>query len=61
MIKLDKVIAEPLLEFGGGGQSYDIREGILRYGPVDVSTPRAKTGIKIGMVGTAKSIAAFTD
>ncbi|MBE2203535.1 MAG: hypothetical protein IAE94_04290 [Chthoniobacterales bacterium] len=60
MIKLDKIIGEPLLEFGSGGQSFDIREGITRYGPVDVATPRAKTEVKIGLVGTAKSIEAFS-
>jgi hypothetical protein len=61
VIKLDKVFCEPLLEFGGGGQSFDIREGILNYGPVDVGTPRAKTTVKLGMIGTAKTIAAFSE
>ncbi len=61
MIRLDKIISEPLLEFGEGGKSFDIREGITKYGPVDVMTPRAKSEVKLGMVGTAKSVAAFSE
>jgi len=57
---LDRVIPEPLLEFGGNETSYDIRHGISAYGPVDVNTPRAKSEIKIGVVGTPKTIAGFS-
>jgi len=60
-MKVDRVIAEPLLEFGGGGTSYDIREGITVYGPVDFGTPRAKTAVKLGLVGTGKTVAEFSD
>lgn len=60
-MKLDKVLDEPLLEFGGGGTSFDIREGIVRNGPVGVGTPRAKRDVKIGLVGTGKSITDFSE
>lgn len=59
-MRMDRVIPEPKLEFGNGGLSCDIREGITRYGPVDYGTPRARSDIKIGLVGTAKSVADFT-
>lgn len=60
-MKLDRIISEPRLEFGNGGTSYDIREGINRYGPVDFGTVRAKTEVKLGLVGTGKTIAQFSD
>jgi hypothetical protein len=60
MIHLDAIFSEPLLEFGNGGQSYDIREGILKYGPVDVQGPKAKTAIRVGLIGTPKTICAFS-
>lgn len=60
-MKVDRVISEPLLEFGGGGTSYDIREGISVFGPVDFKTPRAKTSVKIGIVGTGKTVAEFSE
>ncbi|MBE2285037.1 MAG: hypothetical protein IAE77_16365 [Prosthecobacter sp.] len=55
------VISEPILSFGGGQCSYDIREGIQNFGPVDVGSPRALTSIRIGLVGTPKTIAAFRE
>lgn len=61
MIKLDRIIPEPLLEFGGNGTSSDIRDGLLRYGPVDAGTAKAKDTVRLGFVGTAKSIAAFSE
>ena len=60
MFELDTVIPEPLLEFGNAGQSPDIRDGILKFGPVDVGTAKAKTGIKLGLVGTPKTIQSFS-
>jgi len=60
-MKVDRVIPEPLLEFGNGGRSFDIREGIGNWGPVDFGTARAKNEVKIGMVGTGKTISAFSD
>lgn len=61
MIRLDRIIPEPLLEFGGGGASSDIREGLLRFGPVDAGTPKAKEIVRLGFVGTAKTVAAFSE
>lgn len=60
MIHLDQIFTEPVLEFGNGGRSFDIREGIIKYGPVDVDGPRALTSIKLGLVGTPKTVAEFT-
>lgn len=59
-MKIDQVIGEPMLEFGNGGTACDIRQGILEYGPVDFGTPRAKTEVKIGFVGTGKTIEGFS-
>ena len=61
MISLDSVFPEPLLEFGSGGTSCDIRRGIFRFGPLDVTGPKAKTSIRIGLVGTPKSISSFSE
>ena len=61
MIHIDRVFKEPLLEFGHGETSHDIREGVLCFGPVDLNTVRATTGIRLGFVGTPKTIAGFTD
>ncbi len=61
MIDVDRIFEEPLLEFGRRETSSDIREGVLYSGPVDIGTARAKTAIKLGFVGTPKTIAAFTD
>ena len=55
------VFDEPMLSFGGGNCSYDIREGIQKFGPVDAAGPRAKTSIRVGLVGTPKTIAAFKE
>ncbi len=55
------ILEEPLLSFGGGLCSCDIREGIAKYGPVDTATSRAKTAIRIGIVGTRKTIAEFKE
>ena len=60
-MKIDRVIPEPFLEFGNSGTSFDIREGIINFGPVDHGTARARREVKVGFVGTAKTIAAFSD
>jgi hypothetical protein len=60
-MKADRVIPEPRLEFGNGGTSCDIRDGIAEHGPVDFGTPRAKTEVKLGFVGTGKTIAEFSE
>ncbi len=61
MIRLDQVFPEPLLEFASGGTSSDIRDGILNFGPVDAGSAKAKSAIRVGFVGTPKSIAAFKE
>jgi len=60
LICLDRIFPEPLLEFGGGGTSSDIRYGLLRFGPVDAGTAKAKDVVRLGFVGTPKTIAAFS-
>jgi hypothetical protein len=60
MICLDTVFTEPLLEFGKDGVSCDIREGILKYGPLDVGAPKAKTSVRLGLIGTPKTVCAFS-
>ena len=61
MIRLDQIFPEPLLEFGGNSTSSDIRDGLLRHGPVDFNTAKAKDIVRLGFVGTAKTIAAFSE
>lgn len=61
MIRLDRIFPEPMLEFGGRQVSADIREGLLKFGPLDFGTAKAKKSLRLGFVGTAKSIHAFTD
>lgn len=60
-MNFDRVIPEPRLEFGNGGTSCDIRDGIAEHGPVDFGTVRATTEVRIGLVGTAKTVAEFSD
>ncbi|MCW1924617.1 hypothetical protein OKA05_18780 [Luteolibacter arcticus] len=54
-----RIFNEPILSFGGENQSYDIREGIQDFGPVDAGSSRAKLSVRIGIVGTPKTISAF--
>ena len=61
MFKLDTIFQEPLLEFGRNGQSPDIRDGIIRFGPVHIGTVKEKTSVRLGLVGTPKTVQAFTD
>ena len=61
MIRLDTVFQEPLLEFGNAGVSPDIRAGIARNGPVGIGTAKAKTSIRLGFVGTPKTVRAFSE
>ena len=61
MIRLDTVFQEPLLEFGNAGLSPDIRDGIARNGPVGIGTAKAKTSLRLGFVGTPKTVHAFSD
>jgi hypothetical protein len=55
------VFDEPMLSFGAGHRSYDIREGIQNFGPVDAGAARAKTSVRIGFVGTPKTVSAFKE
>ena len=48
-------LAEPELEFGGGGRHIDIRYGLTAYGPFDVTAAGRPTEIAIGLVGTPES------
>ena len=58
-MKLDQIFPEPLLQFGNGGESPDIRHGITEFGPVDMGTPLQKTDVKVGLVGTQQTIESF--
>jgi hypothetical protein len=53
------ILAEPMLEFAQGGHSCDIRRGILEWGPINAGTNRTKSEIRLGLVGTPKTIDAF--
>ena len=46
---------EPELEFGAG-RHVDIRFGLMNYGPLDFANTLAPKQIKVGMVGTPKTI-----
>ena len=48
-------IDEPLLEFGTGTH-IDVRFGIAQHRPFDVSQGTSPTNIRVGLVGSAKSI-----
>ncbi|MCK4784437.1 MAG: hypothetical protein KAV87_11845 [Desulfobacteraceae bacterium] len=48
-------IKEPKLEFHAC-QHEDIRFGLMNYGPFDLGSPRAPDTIRLGMVGTDKTI-----
>lgn len=45
------VLAEPLLEFGGGARHVDPRHGISDYGPVDFDEAGAPRPVRLGVVG----------
>jgi hypothetical protein len=52
-----RVIAEPELEFGSGGQHVDPRYGLTRHGPLQ-AMPGDK--VRIGVIGTAETIEGFS-
>lgn len=60
-MKIDQVFSEPLLQFGRGKESPDIRHGLAEFGPVDLDTPLHKKTVKVGLVGTHKTVTAFSD
>jgi hypothetical protein len=49
-------IAEPELEFGGGGRHLDIRFGLMDYGPFDTGHSEAPRRIRVGIVGSAETV-----
>jgi hypothetical protein len=61
MMRLDKIFSEPMLEFGNAGLSPDIRAGVMGYGPIDFGTAKAKSAVRLGFVGTPKSVRAFSE
>jgi hypothetical protein len=51
MMQID-FLPEPPLEFGAGMPHIDIRFGLMHYGPLDVTSERARRRITVGLVGT---------
>lgn len=51
-----ELLPEPELEFGGG-RHVDIRFGLRNYGPITFDDPVAPHEIRLGLVGTAATIA----
>src|SRR5919202_1549207 len=49
-------LQEPALEFGMG-RHIDVRFGIMNYGPLDYAHRLAPKDIKVGIVGTAQTVA----
>lgn len=58
MIFKSRVIDEPLLEFGDGGQHCDPRQGLRQHGPLQ---PRSGDVVKVGVIGTEETVAGFTE
>lgn len=53
-----KYLGEPTLEFGGGTH-VDIRFGLMQHGVLDRAANTAPSKLKLGIVGTAKTVEAF--
>jgi hypothetical protein len=53
-------LEEPELEFGGAARHIDIRFGLMDYGPLDHGTSVAHVPIRVGMIGTAATVEAFS-
>lgn len=51
-----KVLPEPLLEFGDAGRHFDPRFGLMEYGPLQ---PMAGDRVRIGVIGTAATMEGF--
>ncbi len=56
---ISELLLEPELEFGGGFRHIDIRFGIMAYGPFDVALNHAPKRIRIGIVGTERTVERF--
>src|SRR5437773_3567738 len=54
-----ELLNEPELELGGGFRHVDIRFGIMSYGPFDITSELAPKRIRIGIVGTEKTVERF--
>lgn len=50
------ILAEPELEFYGGGRHIDIRYGLADYGPLDAGTELSPRTIRVGLIGTPATI-----
>jgi hypothetical protein len=50
-----EVLAEPELEFGGGGRHIDIRYGLNGYGPFDRWGDERPQQVSVGIVGTSET------
>ena len=55
-----ELLSEPELEFGAG-RHVDIRFGLRNYGPITFDDPTAPHSIRLGIVGTAPTIAGVKD
>ena len=49
-------VDEPALEFAGGQQELDQKRGIARYGPASLGEQRHPAAIKLGFIGSGKSV-----
>lgn len=47
---------EPMLEFGSGGTHPDPKVGIPLYGPRSLGTPRHRSEVHVGFIGTAQAV-----
>lgn len=47
---------EPVLEFAGGQTHADVKVGIPLYGPRSLGTPRHKSEVHVGFIGTAEAV-----
>lgn len=53
-------LPEPELEFGETGRHIDIRFGLSRYGPLDLSNENRPKQIRVGIVGTPENLEKVT-
>ena len=53
-----RIFEEPMLEFGGGGQHPDPRQGLRDFGPLQ---PRAGDVVNVGVIGTEDTVTGFAE
>jgi len=58
MVIIGEVVAEPELEFGGGGRHIDIRYGLREFGPFDQDETDSPKQISVGLIGTNETVEA---